>query len=55
MKVVTMNDIKRILTPDVMRTLESLAEHLSTSFGVDYNTALRDLAVKWVARELNNK
>ena len=44
MKVVTMNDIKRILTPDVMRTLESIAKHLSESFGV-----------KWVARELKNK
>ena len=55
MKIVTINDIKRILTPDVMKTLESLAEHLSTSFGVDYNTALRDLAVKWVAREINKK
>jgi hypothetical protein len=55
MKDVTMNDIKRILTPDVMKTLKSLAEHLSQCFGVDYNTALRDLAVKWVARELKNK
>lgn len=55
MKDVTMNDIKRILTPDVMKTLESLAKHLSDSFGVNYNTALRDLAVKWVAREIKNK
>ena len=55
MKVVTMNDIKRNLSPDVLRTLKSLAEHLSQSFGVDYNTALRDLAVKWVAREIKNK
>lgn len=55
MKVVTMNDIKAILTPDVLRTLESMAEHLSTSFGVNYNQALRDLAVKWVARELKNR
>ena len=55
MKVVIMNDIKTILTPDVMRTLESMAEHLSTSFGVNYNQALRDLAVKWVARELKNR
>ena len=52
MKVVTMDDIKRILTPDVLRTLESLAKHLSECFDVDYNTALRDLAVKWVAREI---
>ena len=51
---VTENDLKRILTPDVIRTLESLAKHLSDSFGVDYNTALRDLAVKWVAREIKN-
>lgn len=50
-----MDDIKRILTPDVMRTLESLAKHLSESFGVNYNTALRDLAVKWVANEIKNK
>ena len=50
-----MDDIKRILTPDVLRTLESLAKHLSESFDVNYNTALRDLAVKWVARELKNK
>lgn len=55
MRIVTMNDIKAILTPDVLRTLESMAEHLSTSFGVNYNQALRDLAVKWVARKLKHK
>lgn len=55
MRIVTMNDIKAILTPDVLRTLESLAEHLSSSFGVNYHQALRDLAVEWVARELKKR
>ena len=50
-----MNDIKAILTPDVLRTLESMVEHLSNSFGVNYNQALRDLAVKGVARELKKR
>ena len=55
MKVVTMNDIKRILTKEVMDKLIEMAQFHVKFYGGDYGMVLRDLAVEWVAHEINKK
>lgn len=49
---VTENDIKRILTKEVMEKLIDLAQFHVKIYGEDYGVVLRDLAVEWVAHEI---
>ena len=49
---VTENDIKRILTKEVMEKLIDLAQFRVKIYGEDYGVVLRDLAVEWVAHEI---
>ncbi|MBO5827223.1 MAG: hypothetical protein J6R59_01920 [Paludibacteraceae bacterium] len=51
---VTENDIKRILTKEVMDKLIEMAQFHVKYYGGDYGVVLRDLAVEWVAHEIKN-
>ena len=50
-----MDDIKRILTKEVMDKLIEMAQLHVKFYGGDYGVVLRDLAVEWVAHEINKQ
>ena len=53
MDMITIKDIKTIFTDSVANKLIATAKLHVNVFGGNYDTVLHDLAVKWIAREIN--